>query len=239
MNEATSKHAVITGGGSGIGRASALKLAEDGWTLSLLGRRREALQEVADGISGAVSVHSVDVGDETAVAAVFAQIVEQWGRIDALVTAAGMNLPDRSWKVLSTEGYRGVMQANLDGVFHCVHAALPTMRANGGGTVVVINSEAGKVGSAKSGVAYVVSKFGLTGLVQSLNAEERGEGIRAVSIFPGDVNTPLLDRRPVPVPPEKRAAMVQPGDVAACVSLAVNLPARAIVEELVIRPSYG
>ena len=130
-----------------------------------------------------------------------------------------------------------MLSANLDGAFHCVHAVLPGMRRQGVGTVVVINSEAGRAASAKSGVAYVASKFGLAGLVQSLNAEERAHGIRACSIFPGDVNTPLLDRRPQPPPPEARVKMLQPEDVAAAIWLAVSLPPRAIVEELVIRPA--
>ena len=101
----------------------------------------------------------------------------------------------------------------------------------------MINSEAGKIANAKAGAAYVASKFGLTGLVQSLNAEERVRGIRACSIFPGDVNTPLLDRRPQPPPPEARAKMLQPEDVAEAIWLAVSLPGRAVIEELLIRPA--
>ena len=82
-----------------------------------------------------------------------------------------------------------------------------------------------------------MSKFGMAGLNQAINAEERGRGIRACAIFPGDINTPLLDKRPAPPDAAAREKMMQPEDIAECVLLAINLPARAIVEELIVRPA--
>ncbi len=111
------------------------------------------------------------------------------------------------------------------------------MRTRQRGTFVFINSEAGLKASPKAGVGYVAAKFGLTGLAQSLNAEERPHGIRACSIFPGDIDTPILNHRPQPPSAEARAKMMQPEDVAACVWLAISLPPRAVVEELVVRPA--
>jgi NADP-dependent 3-hydroxy acid dehydrogenase YdfG len=81
-----------------------------------------------------------------------------------------------------------------------------------------------------------MSKFGMAGLTQSINAEERGSGIRACSIFPGDIDTPLLDRRPNPPTAEARARMLTADDVAECALLVIRLPARALVEEIVVRP---
>jgi NADP-dependent 3-hydroxy acid dehydrogenase YdfG len=167
----------------------------------------------------------------------FDEILSLHGRLDAVVAAAGVNIAERSWSRLGVEGYREILQANLDGVFHCIRAALPALRRQSCGTVIAINSEAGRTATAKAGAAYVAAKFGLAGLIQSLNAEERAHGIRGVSIFPGDVSTPLLDRRPEPPSVEARARMVQPEDIAACVYLALTLPPRAIIEELVIRPA--
>jgi NADP-dependent 3-hydroxy acid dehydrogenase YdfG len=229
--------AIITGAGSGIGRAVALRLASAGWRLALVGRRPEALAETAVLAGGTTAVYPCDVADAEAVGLMVKDVLGKSGRIDALVHCAGTNIARRSWEQLSGEDYRRVMAANLDGAFNCVHAVVPAMRQQGAGTVVVINSDAGRQANAKAGAAYVVSKFGLTGLVQSLNAEERGRGIRACSIFPGDVNTPLLDRRSQPPPTEARLKMLQPEDVAAAVWLAVSLPPRAIIEELVIRPA--
>src|SRR6185437_16894895 len=98
------------------------------------------------------------------------------------------------------------------------------MRARKSGTIINIVSEAGKQASPKAGPAYVMSKFGLAGLTQSINAEEKANGIRACAIFPGDIDTPLLNRRPNPPPPEARKKMLQPSDIAECALLAIQLP---------------
>ena len=110
------------------------------------------------------------------------------------------------------------------------------MRRKGEGTVVLIVSDAGILANAKAGAAYVASKFAERGLAQSLNAEERQNGIRCTCLCPGDINTPILEKRPVPPPADAQTKMLQPEDVAECVMLAINLPSRAVVEELVIRP---
>jgi NAD(P)-dependent dehydrogenase (short-subunit alcohol dehydrogenase family) len=156
--------------------------------------------------------------------------------VGALVHAAGTNIPKRSWETLTIEDYRQVIDTNLNGAFYCVRSLLPAMRKKGGGTIVFIVSDAGIIANAKAGAAYVASKFAERGLAQSINAEERGNGIRACAISPGDINTPILEKRPVPPPAEAREIMLQPEDVAECVMLAINLPSRAVVEELVIRP---
>jgi NAD(P)-dependent dehydrogenase (short-subunit alcohol dehydrogenase family) len=137
---------------------------------------------------------------------------------------------------LEPADYQRLIATNLHGAYHCIQAFLPAMRERHSGTIINIVSDAGKLANAKAGVAYVTAKFGLAGLTQSLNAEERGNGIRACAIFPGDIDTPILDLRPSPPPPEARARMLQSEDVAECVWLALNLPPRAILEELVIRP---
>ena len=238
MTTGAGKVAVITGAGSGIGRAITIKLSESGWTVALLGRRKEPLEALVARIGDKASAHSVDVSDAEAVNPAVEAILQRHGRIDALVLCAGINVPNRSWKDLTTEDYNKGMRINLDGAFNCIHAVYPTMKARGSGSIVAINSEAGMKATDKAGVPYNASKFGLAGLIQSINAEERANGIRACSIFPGDVNTPLLDKRPSPPPEDQRAKMVQPEDVARCVALALELPARAIIEELVIRPAY-
>ena len=123
----------------------------------------------------------------------------------ALVNAAGLNIPDRGLNVLQPKRFREVIDTNLTGSLLCTLAFLPAMRAAGNGTIVNIVSDAGILASAKAGAAYAASKFGQRGLTQSINAEERGNGIRACAICPGDINTPILDKRPVPPPPEARA----------------------------------
>ena len=178
-----------------------------------------------------------DVGVQVEVERAFADLTERYPAIDVLVNAAGTNTPARSLAELSLPDYHRLLDTNLNGAYYCVRAVLPLMRQRGAGTIVNVVSDAGLRANAKAGVAYVVSKFGMAGLTQSINAEERGNGIRASAIYPGDINTELLERRPVPPPLEARTAMLQAGDVAECVLLAITLPARAIIEELVVRPA--
>lgn len=240
MSTNSSPIAVVTGAGSGVGRAVALKLAAEGWQAALVGRRVAALEETAR-LAGPdrerLAVFGCDVGSHAAVRQMAADVLARFGQVDAVIAAAGTNTPRRSWAELSAESYHELLAGNLHGAFHCAQAFLPGMRARGAGTFVFINSEAGLKASAKSGVGYVAAKFGLTGLAQSLNAEERPNGIRACSIFPGDIDTPILDNRPQPPTPEARAKMMKPEDIAACVWLALTLPSRAVVEEIVVRPA--
>lgn len=162
-----------------------------------------------------------DVADPAAVTSAVGYVMERFGRIDALIYCAGTNITRRSWEQLSIDDYHLVLATNLDDAVHCIHAVLPAMRRQGAGTIVVINSEAGRAATAKSGTACGASKVGFAGVVQSVNAEERARGIRARSIFPGDVDTLLLRIRPNPPSAEARAKMLQPDDVAACVWLAL------------------
>lgn len=233
--------AVVTGAGSGVGRATALKFAASGWNVALVGRRLQTLAETVRLAPTAVRRRLLclpcDLGDARAIAAMARTVLSRFGRVDVLVNAAGHNIPLRTLAELSHADYATVMDANVNGALFCVQAFLPAMRAAGAGTIVNIGSEAGKQASAKSGAAYVVSKFGLTGLTQTINAEERPNGLRACCIFPGDIDTPLLNKRPVPPSAEARARMMQPEDIAACAWFAATLPDRATVEEILIRPS--
>lgn len=232
---------VITGAGSGVGRATVLKFAGEGWRVVLVGRRPDDLAETIRLAAASVRKKLValpcDLGDADAVASLARAVLTRFGRIDVLVNAAGNNIPQRSLGELSRADYVAVMDANVNGALYLVQAFLPTMRQQGAGTVVNVGSEAGKQASAKAGAAYVVSKFGITGLTQTINAEERPNGIRACCIFPGDIDTPLLNKRPVPPAAEARTRMMQPEDIAACVWFVATLPARATVEELLVRPS--
>lgn len=233
-----SKVAVITGAGSGVGRATALKLVSAGWNVVLIGRREAPLLETAKltGNESACMVTPMKVGDPEATNKAGDLILKKFGRIDLLVNAAGTNVPNRALQVLSPADYHEMMDTNLNGAFYLVQIFLPTMRTQRNGTIVNIVSDAGRQASPKAGPGYVISKFGMVGLTQAINAEERPNGIRACAILPGDINTPLLDKRPSPPPAEARAKMLQPEDVADCVLLAVNLPDRAVVEELLLRP---
>ena len=233
------KTAVITGAGSGVGQAIAIVLAKENWKVALVGRREVTLRQTlkqAGKKSKNLLVCPCDIGNVKAVEKLAKRILAAFDEVEVLVNAAGTNAPRRALEVLSLEDYHAMIDTNLNGAYYCVQAFLPRMRARKSGTIINIVSEAGKQASPKAGPAYVMSKFGLTGLTQSINAEERGNGIRACAIFPGDIDTPLLDKRPAPPDAAARARMMRPEDVAACALLAINLPPRAVVEEILVRP---
>ena len=228
--------AVVTGAGSGVGRAIAIRFAAEGWQVALVGRRGETLTETValagSATDGRIAVFPCDVSSPEAVANMGAAVLARFGDVDVLVNAAGINVPRRSFETLSIDDWHRVFATNLHGAYYCVQAFLPRMRERQNGTIININSDVGKAARDLAGAAYVASKFGLRGLTQQINAEERGNGVRACSICPRDINTPLLDKRPQPPPPDVRARMLQPEDLAACAWLVATLPPRVVLDEI-------
>jgi NAD(P)-dependent dehydrogenase (short-subunit alcohol dehydrogenase family) len=233
------KSAVITGAGSGVGRALAVRMANEGWRVAIVGRRRQALAETAGLVTTAgaeMLTVACDVGSPSDVETMADEVRARFGDVDALVNGAGTNVPRRLLDELSLDDYGRIMATNLHGAYYCTRAFLPAMRSRRAGTIVNIVSEAGRLASPKAGPAYVMSKFGMAGLNQSINAEARADGVRACAIFPGDINTPILDLRPAPPEASARTRMLQPDDVADCVMFCINAPEHMIVEEMLVRP---
>lgn len=231
------KTAVVTGAGSGVGRAVALDLAKDGWRVALLGRSADKLKETASlGPADKFFIEPCDIGDSAAVEAMGKRVLSKFGEVEVLVNAAGTNAPKRALEVLSPADYHAMINTNLHGAYYCVQAFLPQMRNRGSGTIINVISDAAKQASPKAGPAYSMSKAGMVGLTQAINAEERARGIRACALLPGDIDTPLLDKRPAPPDAAARAKMMKAEDIAACVRFCIDLPSHVIVEELLVRP---
>ncbi len=148
-----------------------------------------------------------------------------------------MNIQNRSMADMRPEQWDEVMRVNVTGCYNTMHAVLPSMRQSKSGLVVNISSVAGKRAIQLGGVAYAASKFALTALGTSTSNEVRNEGVRITNVYPGEVNTPILDRRPVPVSQEHRDSILQPEDVAKLVLLITTLPPRAHIPEVVIKPT--
>lgn len=229
--------ALITGGGSGIGKAVARTLADAGYSIALLGRDAAKLEAAGAEIGGEVRAYSCDISDRTAVEATVGRILSDFGAIDVLVCNAGTNLPRRSLEALLPEDWDKLIATNLTGAFNVVHYVLPSMRERGKGQVIQISSISGKRASPLGGVAYSAAKYGQAALGICIGREERHRGIRSSVIYPGEVETPILDARPVKVEAERRAKILQPEDVASAVRFLVELPGRANVPELIITPA--
>ena len=233
--------AVITGAGSGVGRAVAIALAEAGGMPVLVGRTREPLWETASlvaSVGGKALVLPADVTDEAAVAAVFARAAEEVEGIDAAVLAAGVGRygPIESYPL---PDWDTTLATNLTGPFLCAKAAIPHLRKNGGGAIVAVSSGAGKQGYPQLG-AYSASKFGLMGLMQGLAAEVADDGIKVCTVVPGSILTPFGGRSIT----EKREAMASdpglrylyPEDVADAILFLLRQPRHAWTQELNLWP---
>ncbi|MHB8666732.1 MAG: SDR family oxidoreductase [Burkholderiales bacterium] len=236
------KVAWITGGGSGIGLAGAMQLARAGAQVVISGRtaatNASALKQVR--AEGSAEVLQLDVSDRKAVAKAAADILKRHRRIDILINSAGTNLSgQRGLAKLPVEGWDEVVAINLSGLFYCCHAALPAMRAQKDGLIINVSSRAGRYPSTLTGAAYNATKRGVIALTESINAEECKSGIRATSLLPGEVATPILEKRPVPPSKEVRERMLQAEDLGQTILYLASLPPRVCVEEIVISPTWN
>jgi NAD(P)-dependent dehydrogenase (short-subunit alcohol dehydrogenase family) len=235
------KVAWITGGGSGIGLAGAMELAHAGAHVVISGRNAatnaSALKQVQ--AEGSAEVLQLEVSDAKAAAKAAEDILGRHGRIDILVTSAGTNVGKRSLKEVSIEGWDEVVAINLSGLFYCCKAVLPAMRAQKDGLIINISSWAGRYASTLTGPAYNATKRAVIALSESINAEECIHGIRATSVLPGEVATPILEKRPVPPPQEDRERMLQAEDLGQTILYLASLPPRACVNELIISPTWN
>jgi NADP-dependent 3-hydroxy acid dehydrogenase YdfG len=241
MSALKGKVCLITGAGSGIGTATAVALAAEGAVTVLVGRRREKLDEVAATISaagGTAHVAPATVDDPGQVAALVDGVRERVGPVDVLVNVAGASSRTRNARWMSDDDWDAVVRVNLSGVFTLTRAVLPDMLDGGAGTVITVSSNAALRPGLLSGPAYGAAKAGVVNFMNYLNASYRNDGIRATAILPGEVDTPILDNRPLPPSAQERATMLLPEDVAAAVLLAASLPQRAVVEELLINPTH-
>jgi NAD(P)-dependent dehydrogenase (short-subunit alcohol dehydrogenase family) len=242
MQNLNNKVAWITGAGSGIGRATALAYAAAGMRLVLSGRRADALEEVAAEVSragGQARLQVLDVSQAQAVQAAADGIAQQEGRLDVLVNSAGLNVRKRNWKHLSVADWDSVIRIDLDGAFYCCQAVLPMMRRQKDGLIINISSWAGKHVGAITGPAYSAAKFGMNAMTESLNVEHGIHGIRATAVCPGEVSTPIMDKRPIPVSAEDRARMVQPEDCGELMLFLARMPAHVCLNEVTISPTWN
>jgi len=241
--ELKGKVAWITGGGSGIGLAGAEELARAGARVVISGRTEKTNREAEKKLKalGDAEAVRIEVSDKKAVNAVAAGIEQRYGRIDILVTSAGTNIAGnaRNFRNMTQQGWDEVVAINLNGLFYCCHAVIPGMRKRGDGLIINISSWAGRYASQLTGPAYNATKRAVIAVTESINMEECAYGIRATSILPGEVATPIMEKRPVPPSKEERARMAQPEDFGKAILFVATMPARSCVNELVIAPTWN
>ncbi len=237
MSKLTGKVAVVTGGGSGVGKAVAKAFLEAGASVVIAGRDKSKLDAAAKEIGHKMLTVECDVAHADQCKNLIDAAVKQYGKVDILVNNAGTNLKERTMRELTPETWDKMIRANLDGTFYCMHYALPGMLERKDGVIVNVVSISGKRGNPLGGAAYVASKFGQGGLGMCLSNEERESGIRVSNVYPGEIDTPILEYRPKPVSAEARAIILKPEDVAETVLFVASLPKHVSIPELIIKPS--
>ncbi len=236
----TDKVAVVIGGSSGMGRASALAFAQAGARVVLSARRQERLDEAAREIAaqgGTAIAHAADTQKPEDVERLVEKVRAELGRIDILLYATGTNVPRRAIDQLSFADWSSVLATNLTGAFVATQAVLPTMLEQGEGLIIYLSTGAAKQADV-SGVSYQASKRGLDGLAQGVMKEVKGKGvIRTTVIYPGLCDTEMLLKRPTPTPPEIVAKALLPEDVAEASLFVASLPPRVHIPELSVYPA--
>lgn len=194
MNE-SQQIAVVTGAGSGIGRAVAQKLLGEGWNVALAGRRREPLEATAEGFGESALPVIADVTAADAVERLFAQVTHRWGRVDVLFNNAGMFGPNGDVGEISPEDWEEVVSVNLRGSFLCAAAAFRQMKEQSpqGGRIINNGSVSAQSPRPKS-VAYTATKHAITGLTKSIELDGRPYGITCGQIDIGNTRTELIEQ---------------------------------------------
>ena len=240
MGALAGKTIIVTGASSGFGEAIALACADAGARVSLVARRKELLENVADAarvIGAKALVCPADVSDDEQIYAALEKTRAEFGPIDVLVNNAGFNHTERSITDTSAEQWRELMDVNLTSAFVFTKAVLPEMIERGDGLIINLASRAGMYPSLVAGVGYSASKIGMEALNTVTNEEGNPHGVRACLINPGAGNTPIIDRRPVKFSPEQKALMIQSEDIAATVVFLASLPPRVHIDFLSMMPT--
>ena len=234
------KRVIVTGAGSGIGEAVAATFAAEGAEVVTIGRTLSKLEQARERAGAAAErlyPCACDISSKDDVAKALAFAKDKLGAVDILVNNAGSNVPKRALKDLSVEDWEYMVNINLNGAFYLVHGVLPEMRDRGDGLIINVSSTAGVRATPLGGAGYSSSKYGMTALSLSIGQEEGENGVRSCLICPGEVNTPILDNRPVVPSPERRAKMLQPEDLASAALLCATLHPRATIPMMVITPA--
>jgi serine 3-dehydrogenase (NADP+) len=230
---------VIVGASSGIGRSAAVLFAREGAKVVAAARREDRLQSLKEELAREqreITVRRADASNPEDMQQLAQETLEQFGKIDVLVFASGINIRDRAIERLTPELWNSLIEVNLNGAFYATYAVLPSMRNAGGGHLIYVSSISGLI-TDLSGAAYQASKRGVLGMAHAIRMEDKQHKIRTSVICPGLVDTELLEQRPVKPTPEVLAQALQPEDVAETILYVAKLHPRAAIPELQMMPT--
>jgi NAD(P)-dependent dehydrogenase (short-subunit alcohol dehydrogenase family) len=238
---ATKRVALVTGAGTGIGKAAALALLGDGYHVALVGRRGELLEKTAadSGARDRAMALPADITKPENVRAIFAKVKQSWGRLDVLFNNAGMGLPAVPMEDLTVEQWRSVVDINLNAMFWCTQEAIKIMKAQEpkGGRIINNGSISAHAPRPMS-VAYTATKHAVTGLTKCISLDGRKHDIAGSQIDIGNAATEMTERMAKGVPQANGTTMVEPRmdvkHVGSAVLYMANLPLDANVQFMTI-----
>tara|TARA_B100001741_G_C16511258_1_gene579804 strand:- start:430 stop:1188 length:759 start_codon:yes stop_codon:yes gene_type:complete len=232
------KIAWITGAGSGIGENAAIKLSALGMKVILSGRDKNKLKLTADKCKNETSIKPLDVANNKKVEQTLKEIIEKYTNIDVLINSAGINVEQRDWDVINKNDWDNIFQTNVNGLFYCCKSVLPYMKVKQDGLIINISSWAGKEVSLLSGVTYTSSKHAVNAMTETINMKYCNLGIRACALCPGEVATPILDKRPKKLSIEQKNKMLQPDDLGDTIAFLCQMPKHVCINQLIISPTW-
>ncbi len=235
------KVCLITGGGSGIGRATANKMAKEGARIIVVGRTQTKIDETVSSIKkdgGYAKGYATDVSKQALVDDLVSSVIQEHSKIDLLLNNAGHSSKHRRLTTTTATEIQSVIDSNLIGTIYCSQAVVPYMISAEEGTIINVASIAGLSPSNLGGMIYSAVKAAVINFTGFLNDDLKNTGIRASVVIPGEVDTPILDNRPIPPDENARAKMVTAEDTAEAISMIARLPLRTNIPELQIRPTF-
>ena len=232
------KVALVTGAGTGIGKAAALAMLKDGYRVALVGRRKELLEKTASGFDNAMVLPG-DITKQEVVKAIFAKVKERWGRLDVLFNNAGMGAPAVPMEDLPYETWKAVVDINLNAMFLCSQEAVRIMKAQQPkGGRIINNGSISAHAPRPNTIAYTATKHAVTGLTKSISLDGRSHDIACGQIDIGNAATELTERMTKGIQQANGSMMVEPRmdvvHVGAAVLHMANLPLESNVQFMTI-----
>jgi NADP-dependent 3-hydroxy acid dehydrogenase YdfG len=235
------KVCVITGAGSGIGRETAILMAKKGAEVILVGRLIEKLDAVkseVENIGGVAFTYPLDIANHEVVQTMAHQIIEKFKKIDILINCAGDNAYHRKLLTTNSNEISAVFNSNIFGTIYCTQAVVRVLDDPSQVTIINVSSLAATSPGMHAGMAYGTAKAAVSNFTKYLNREFRNTGFRASVIITGEVNTPMLEKRPYPPDEKARAAMITAEEVAEVITFIASMPQRVTIPEIVMRPTF-
>ena len=228
----------ITGAGSGIGQNAAITLSSLGMKVILSGRDEKKLNLTANQCANQTKIKALDVSKNEKVEQVSAEIIKEFKKVDILINSAGINVEHRDWDIINQKDWDNIFQTNVNGLFYCCKSILPYMKKQQDGLIINVSSWAGKEVSLLSGVTYTSSKHAVNAMTETINMKYCNVGIRACALCPGEVATPILDKRPKKLTTEQKNKMLQPDDLGETIAFLCQMPKHVCINQLTISPTW-